>query len=91
MNRTRKRLAVITALTTLGGVVPATGASAATTPAAAAPASVPPPALTFVPPKVGPIVVDIGPTILDGRVMDPGLHVVMPGISVPPIVSPAGA
>jgi hypothetical protein len=83
---TRKPLwAAATAAGLLTLAAPAAVASAAPT----APATMPPattaPALTFVPPRVGPISVDIAPTIINGKVIDPGLHVHTPGISMPPI------
>ena len=65
--------------------IPVASASAAT---AASPSVLPSPpasALNFVPPRVGPISVDIAPTIINGKVVDPGLHVLMPGVSLPPI------
>ena len=51
-------------------------------PAAAAPATTPFP-LAFTPPAVGPISVTIGPIIIGGEVVNPGLHIVMPGVTVP--------
>ncbi|MEA2280382.1 MAG: hypothetical protein QOK21_989 [Solirubrobacteraceae bacterium] len=83
---TRKPLwAAATAAGLLTLAAPAAIASAATTaPAATAPATTPP-ALTFTPPRVGPISVDIAPTIINGKVIDPGLHVRSPGVSLPPI------
>jgi hypothetical protein len=77
----RTRSAVVVAAAGLLAVaIPAGGASAATP----AP-SLQPPALTFVPPKVGAISVDIAPTIINGKVTNPGLHVLMPGVSLPPM------
>jgi hypothetical protein len=69
----------------LGIATPVAGASAATTPPASGPSSLQSPIATFVPPRVGPISVDIGRTIINGQIIDPGLHVLMPGVSVPPI------
>jgi hypothetical protein len=69
----------------LGIATPVAGASAATTPTASGPPQ--PPAINFVPPSVGPISVDIGRTIINGQIIDPGVHVLMPGVSAPPISS----
>jgi hypothetical protein len=65
------------ALTASAGV-----AAAETTPPASGP---PMPALTFVPPRVGALSVDIGPTIINGKVTDPGLHVLLHGTTLPPM------
>ncbi|HEX4680255.1 MAG TPA: hypothetical protein VH210_13740 [Gaiellaceae bacterium] len=44
-------------------------------------------AMTFVPPKVGPIAVNIGEVMIDGKVISPALHVATPGVTLPPISS----
>jgi hypothetical protein len=61
----------------------APAASASDTPPP--PPATTPPTMTFVPPRVGPIRVDIGPTIINGKVINPGLHVASPGTSLPTI------
>jgi hypothetical protein len=85
MKSTLKRLAAVAALGTVGILAPVGGASAASLPAASVPPSAQPVALLFVPPKVGPIGVDIAPTFINGQMTDPGLHMLMPGVSLPPI------
>jgi hypothetical protein len=84
--RTRKPIAAAAAAMSLLAVAaPVATASAATTPAAAPAAITLPSGLIFTPPKVGAITVDIGPTIIGGKVIDRGLHVLMPGASLPPL------
>jgi hypothetical protein len=68
-------------------VTPMASASAIT-----APAAQPPPTqstlLTFVPPSVGPICVTIGPIIIGGRIISPGVHVCTSGVLLPPLTLP---
>jgi hypothetical protein len=59
-------------------------AGAATTPAASSRAAKAP-VFTFVPPRVGPLTVNLGPTIIDGQQISPGVNVFSPGVSLPPI------
>jgi hypothetical protein len=77
----------------LAVAIPVADASAADAPAASGqPASVQTPAsswqmpaFNFVPPSVGPISVDIGRTIINGQIISQGLHVLMPGTTLPPL------
>ena len=65
---TRKFAAIAAVLVPLGVAAPVASASAATAaPAAAGPT------VTFVPPKVGPLQVSLGPTIIQGKVISPGV------------------
>jgi hypothetical protein len=89
--RIRKYAAAVAAATGLLAIAIPAGASADTAPSAVLPSAQLPalsaqmPALNFVPPRVGPISVDIAATIINGQVVDPGLHVLMPGVSLPPM------
>jgi hypothetical protein len=83
--RTHFAAAAAAAASVLAIVTPVGAASAATTPVAAGAICAGPLMNTFVPPSVGPITVDLGPTIISGRIMNPGLHVSTVGISLPPI------
>jgi hypothetical protein len=86
---TRKGCAAAAAIAAgvLGLATPMAGASASTLPTGSGAPSLQPAAFTFVPPKVGPISVDIAPIIINGQVVNPALHVLMPGVSALPISS----
>jgi hypothetical protein len=91
--RIRTYSAAATAAGLLAIATPVAGASAVSSPKASKPPTPAPPAFTFVPPRVGQLSVDIGPTIINGVVVDPGLHVVNPDVSLPPMswtLPPAG-
>lgn len=79
MTRTLKRGAAVATVTAVAALAPATGAGAQTTG----------PPLTFVPPKVGPITVVIGPVIIGGRVMSPGLNLTLTPPAIPTFTLPA--
>jgi hypothetical protein len=79
-----RRISAAAATLSLLGVAASGGvASAATTPAL--PSAPPLPLLTFVPPKVGPLGVAIGATIIGGKTISPGVNVFLPGVSLPPL------
>jgi hypothetical protein len=89
--KTVATVAVAGSLFAIGAIVPA--ASAAAKPSTTSDGC-PPPApngTTFVPPKVGPIGVAIGPTIIDGKVIDPGMNVRVPGSTVDPCPAAPGS
>jgi hypothetical protein len=81
----RKLSTAATVLGLFGLAAPVGGALADTTPTGSVQASAALPLLTFVPPKVGPIRVYIGPTIIEGKTISPGVNVLMPGVAPSPM------
>jgi hypothetical protein len=79
MSRTIKRAMAIAAVGAAAALAPATAGATTTTTTTTAPGGT----LTFVPPKVGQIVVVIGPVIIDGKVISPGVHVENPVTQIP--------
>jgi hypothetical protein len=98
ISMSRRLAATASILSALAVGAPVAVASAATGSTPAGTASIPgsfalptltglwPSSLTFVPPNVPAIRVDIGAIIISGKVISPGLHVSLPGITLPPIV-----
>ena len=82
-----RRLGLAVAATVVATALPAGAASADTAPAAATTTPAPP-LMTFVPPKVGEISVTIGPTIIGGKVINAGVHVVLTPKAIPTITMP---
>lgn len=83
--RLRKLFTGAAAVSALAVVGPIAAADAATAPVPPQPAVASPPLLSFTPPSVGPICVTIGPIIIGGKVISPGLHVCTAGASLPPL------
>jgi hypothetical protein len=81
----RRLSAAAAVLIPLALAAPVSTALADTTPTASSPSAVAPPRIVFVPPRVGPLSVNLGPTIIDGQMISPGVNVVSPGVSLPPI------
>jgi hypothetical protein len=80
----QKLAAVAAAVTLFGLTAPVSGALADTTGSVPGPMAGSP-LLTFIPPAVGPLSVNIGATIIGGKVISPGVNVSTLGISLPPI------
>jgi hypothetical protein len=88
MRFTAKRLATTAAATGLFAVaIPAAAQAATPLPATKLP-TLTMPGMRFTPPQVGQISVIIGPTIIGGKVIDPGLHVSTSGTSLPTLTLP---
>jgi hypothetical protein len=77
-----KRAITVAAVGAVAALAPAASAAAATPVTAT---TTPRPMLTFTPPSVGSLVVSIGPIIIDGHVISPGVYVVKPPVTLPPI------
>jgi hypothetical protein len=88
VNMTLKRLAAVATVSALGALAPAATAGAQTTTTTTTTGTTTSPLLTFVPPKVGQIVVVIGPVIINGKMISPGVNVTSPSISIPTFTLP---
>jgi hypothetical protein len=88
---TRKFAAIAALLVPLGLAAPVGSAGAETPPTASGPLAASPTVVSFVPPRVGPLQVAIGPVIIGGQEISPGVNVATPGTSLPPIAFAVGA
>jgi len=84
--RFRLRYAVATAAASAAVLAAAVPAANAATPSAPPPSTLPAftlPGLQCTPPYVGPIRVVIGPIIIGGKVINPGINLSTPGVTIP--------